>query len=84
MHIYECRYVSRQDHGDLLGGFRWRPAVLVLDNEYEYSTRYTHEYLESRMFDKETGKPVGDTRNYCVCPFCTHEDCAPLTLIYKD
>jgi hypothetical protein len=84
MRIYECRYVRREDPGDLVFGFMWRPAVLVDECQHlGEAFHYQHRELEALMFDKETGKNVGDTRNYCVDPHCCHEDCAPLTLIWE-
>ena len=87
MRVYECRYVRKDDPGDLLWGFHWRPAVIVdercLYHDYPFMG-LTHEEIEACMFDKETGENVGDTRNYCINPTCYHEDCAPMTLLYDE
>lgn len=79
--FYECRYVRHQDPGDLLHGYKWRPAILVVEDGFDPYLGRSTAAVESRMFDKETGVNVGDTRNYCINPFCCHDDCAPLQLI---
>ncbi len=83
--VYECRYVNRDDPGDLVWGYNWRTAILVdeggliliMPNEEQIKK------IEENMFDKETGACVGDTRNFCVNPHCQHEDCAPTTLLVE-
>lgn len=82
--FYECRYVRREDPGDLLWGYIWRPAILVDDLPHygEFLHLSTSE-IEALMVDKETGKPVGDTRNFCIDPHCGHNDCAPMTLLVE-
>lgn len=84
--FYECRYVRRGDPGDLVYGYCWRPAILVDEMPHEGEIFHYTDYaeIESCMYDKETGEPVGDTANFCVNPNCWHTDCAPLTLIYED
>jgi hypothetical protein len=85
MRIYECRYVRREDPGDLVWGYYWRPAILVDDGTINMhpSTPEQITAVENNIFDMETGKNVGDTRNFCINPHCCHEDCAPLTLIWE-
>lgn len=85
MRVYECRYVRREDPGDLVWGFYWRPAVVVVEEGRDDAFPFvglTLGEIEERMYDKETGRNVGDTYNFCIDPCCTHEDCAPLTQIY--
>lgn len=87
MKVYICRYVRRADPGDLLVGYIWRKAVLVLDSEDEYGPHdfllVPHVYFEERMFDYETGENVGDTLNYCLGRRCWHPDCGPTKLIFE-
>lgn len=84
MRIYECRYVRREDIRDLVWGCCWRPALLVDDfKHYGEIHRASCSDLEARMFDKETGKNVGNTANFCINPHCMHVDCTPLTLIWE-
>jgi hypothetical protein len=77
-----CHYVRRCDPGDLVWGYNWREAVLVWP-EFPYVFG-KHADIESCMFDKETGEPVGDTGNYCVNHWCSHEDCAPTSLLFTE
>lgn len=81
MKIYVCHYVNRTDPGDLLMGYNWRKAILFTEDGHRRAK--THREIENRMVDYETGKPVGDTRNYCVDRFCNHEGCGPMTLIFE-
>jgi hypothetical protein len=81
---YVCHYVNREDPGDLLWGYNWREAVLVVEGKYPHFPRAgEHAAIEACMFDLETGKNVGDTRNFCVSQYCSHEDCGPSTLQWE-
>lgn len=87
MKVYICRYVSLADPGDLLLGYIWRKAVLVLGPEDscgpDDALLVPHVYFEERMFDYETGQNVGETYNYCLDRKCWHPDCGPTKLIFE-
>lgn len=78
------KYVRREDPGDLVYGYIWRDAVYVGEPlQFDLDACAEHE---ARMFDYETGEPVGDTFNYCLMPtpLCYDVGCGghrPLGLI---
>lgn len=80
MKYYLCHYVRREDPGDLLWGYNWREAVMAVEDGFNPNGAKFAE-VEERMFDKETGKNVGDTGNYCINPHCGHEDCGPMVML---
>lgn len=82
MRYYLCHYVRREDPGDLLLGFHWREAIWAYDGQPKPKRVESYSFYEKNMFDKETGKNVGDTRNFCISPKCKHEDCGPTILIF--
>lgn len=86
MQIFLCHYVPKDSEGDLLSGYDWREALLVLpDNRHVDITRdlsqLMPEYVDSLLIDRKTGKETGETRNYCVNPRCDHIDCGPAYLL---